>query len=175
MTAMKVVVREGRETRGIKKWIFALFAVAVAVPAFADRLPVPAGAPKSFATECGSCHMAFPPALLSWSDWKRVMGSLDRHYGADASLDAKTAAEIGDFLAGNAGSGMKSLGSGNPPRITAAWWFKRDHDEVPGRLWNDTRVKSASNCAACHRQAESGRFSEHDLVLPELREEEDRR
>jgi hypothetical protein len=56
----------------------------------ADRLPVPAGAPPSFAAECGGCHMAFPPALLTAPDWKRVMARLDKHYGDNASLDEKT-------------------------------------------------------------------------------------
>lgn len=48
--------------------------------------------------------------------------------------------------------------------------FRHRHRAVPVRLWRDDRVRSAANCAACHRGAADGRYSEHDLALPELQE-----
>ena len=42
---------------------FALAALSAGTRA--DRLPMPADAPPAFKAECGSCHLAFPPALLA--------------------------------------------------------------------------------------------------------------
>ena len=41
-------------------------------------------------TECGSCHMAFPPALLTQGNWNALMQELDTHFGVNAGLDEKT-------------------------------------------------------------------------------------
>lgn len=144
----------------------ALFASAAAR---ADRLPLPADAPPSFKAECGSCHLPFPPALLAAPDWKRVMGRLDKHYGDNAGLDEKTRREIEDFLVRHAG-GSRMAGEGDPPRLTRTDWFRREHRKVPESIWRDARVKSASNCTACHRRAEQGSYRGREIALPELRE-----
>jgi hypothetical protein len=47
-------------------------AVVLPPPALADRMPLPANTPASYKAECGSCHLAFPPALLSANDWRRT-------------------------------------------------------------------------------------------------------
>ena len=143
--------------------------LAIALPALADRMPLPANTPASFTAECGSCHLAYPPALLPAKDWQSLMGGLSEHFGSDATVDAKTGQEITDFLTRNAGSSSKLGNAGKPPRITQTARFVRKHDEVPAKLWTDPRVKSAANCEACHRNAAKGSFSERDLILPELR------
>lgn len=146
-----------------------LLAAGLPLSARADRLPLPADTPPSYAAECGSCHLAFPPALLPAADWRRVMAGLDRHYGDNAALDAKAAREIGDFLVRNAGNADRYANAGTSPRLTATAWFQRKHRKVPSHLWQDARVRSAANCAVCHPQAELGRYGEHDIALPELR------
>jgi hypothetical protein len=55
--------------------------------------------------ECSGYHVAYPPALLPAADWRQLMGSLTRHFGADASVDPSVATEIDRFLAANAGRG----------------------------------------------------------------------
>lgn len=42
-----------------------------------------------YKAECTSCHIAYPPQLLSAPDWRRLLSGLDRHFGTDASVDAK--------------------------------------------------------------------------------------
>lgn len=117
-------------------------------------------------TECGACHVAFPPRLLPAESWRAVMSGLDKHFGSDASLDAKSAQEISSFLDKNAG-GREHTGSVKPIlRITETSWFKREHDEVSNRTWKNPKVKSAANCAACHTQAGSGNYSEHNIRIP---------
>lgn len=148
-----------------------LLAGALLLPAAAsaDRLPVPADAPPSFRAECGGCHLPFAPALLTAPDWRRVMTQLERHYGDNAALDEKTRREIEDFLLRHAGGG-RMAGAGDPPRLTRTEWFVRKHRKVPESIWRDARVKSASNCAACHSRAEEGGYRGRELALPELRE-----
>lgn len=129
-----------------------------------DRMP----AVKSvlWQTECGSCHVAFPPRLLPAASWRAMMAGLDKHFGSDASLDEKSAREIGAFLEKNAGRNRHAT-SGEPIlRITETRWFQREHDEVSDRTWKNPKVKSAANCAACHMEAESGNYSEHGIRIP---------
>lgn len=117
-------------------------------------------------TECSACHLAYPPQLLPVESWRVMMMQLDKHFGADASLDAKTATEIRAFLEANAG-GKKREATGKPPlRITETRWFKKEHDEVPARVWSSAAVKQPGNCAACHTQAERGDFNERSLRIP---------
>lgn len=114
--------------------------------------------------ECGSCHVAYPPKLLPAESWKGVMGGLDRHFGSDGSLDAATGAEISAFLLENAG---KRTATTRPVlRISETGWFKREHDEVPARIWKSPAVKSAANCSVCHTQADSGDYSEANIRVP---------
>jgi hypothetical protein len=114
--------------------------------------------------------MAFPPALLTAPDWKRVMARLDKHYGDNASLDEKTRRALEDFLVRNAAGSGRMAGEGDPPRLTGSAWFRREHRKVPQALWRDARVKSASNCTACHSRAEQGSYRGREIALPELRE-----
>ena len=143
--------------------------LGVALPAFADRLPLPADTPASYTEECGSCHLAYPPALLAAGDWQRLMAGLNDHFGTAAAVDGKKGAEIKSFLERHAGNAAKLGSAGNPPRISTTARFIRKHNEVPAKLWRDPRVKSAANCEACHRGAANGNFSEHDLALPALK------
>lgn len=151
------------------KPIVLTFFLALALPAFADRMQLPADTPASFKSECSSCHMAYQPGLLSASDWRRTMAGLKDHFGTDAAVDAATEQEIGSFLERHAGNAGKLGKAGEPPRITRTARFIRKHREVAPKYWQDPRIKSAANCEACHRDAANGRYSEHDIVIPELR------
>jgi Dihaem cytochrome c len=129
-----------------------------------ERMPVANNA--LWKNECGACHVAFPPRLLPAESWRALMSGLDKHFGSDASLDAKSAQEITAFLETHAGRNRRAS-SGKPIlRITETRWFKREHDEVSARTWKNPKVKSPANCAACHIHAESGKYSEHDIRIP---------
>lgn len=115
--------------------------------------------------ECGSCHVASPPALLPAAEWRQLVGSLARHFGVDASIDANTATEIGRFLAANAGRGEGSVAEVQP-RITTTRWFQHEHDEVPAAVFRSSSIKTAANCAACHPGAAASDFNEHAVRIP---------
>ena len=152
------------------KHIALIMTLGIALPAFADRLPMPASTPASYKAECTSCHMAYPPALLSASDWRKTMAGLKDHFASDAAVDTQKQQEITRFLERNAGDASKLRSAGEPPRITQTARFIRKHREVPAKFWKDPRIKSAANCEACHRGAATGNFSEHDIAIPELRD-----
>ena len=152
------------------KHIALIMTLGIALPAFADRLPMPASTPASYKADCTSCHMAYPPALLSASDWRKTMAGLKDHFASDAAVDTQKQQEITRFLERNAGDASKLGSAGEPPRITQTARFIRKHREVPAKFWKDPRIKSAANCEACHRGAATGNFSEHDIAIPELRD-----
>ena len=96
------------------------------------------------------------------------MGSLNKHYGTDASLDEASTRSIIGWLKANAGTYKRV--SEEPPqdRITKSTWFLRKHrdGEVPVGVWKRASVGSPSNCVACHAQAAQGHFNEHDVKIP---------
>jgi len=116
--------------------------------------------------ECGSCHLAYPPQLLPAQAWRRMMSQLDRHFGADASLDAADRAHIAAYLERNSASGRRVRASPESLRITEGAWFLHEHDEVAPATWKHPAVKSAANCAACHTRAEEGDFGERNIRIP---------
>ena len=143
--------------------------LGLALPAFADRMPLPTNTPASYKAECTSCHMAFQPALLTAGDWRKTMNGLKDHFGTDATVDMPKQQEITSFLERNAGDVSKLGSAGEPPRITQTARFIRKHREIPAKYWKDPRIKSAANCEACHRGAAEGNYSERDILIPELR------
>ena len=151
------------------KRISIILLLGTALPALADRVPLPANAPAGYQAECGSCHMAYQPALLSANDWRRTMAGLKEHFGTDATVDGLAGQEIANFLERNAGNAGKLGSAGEPPRISQTARFVRKHRDIPAKYWKDPRIKSAANCEACHRGAAEGNYSEHDILIRELR------
>jgi len=142
----------------------AAFGVTVGVAARADEHRFAATNPV-WQEECGTCHIAYPPALLPAKSWRAIMAQLDRHFGVDAGVDAPTAKTIAAFLEANAARDRQRSSAGLL-RITETRWFVHEHDEVPARAWKSPAVKSTANCEACHTHAARGDFSEQTVKVP---------
>lgn len=125
-----------------------------------------AGSNAKWKNECGSCHVAYPAQLLPATSWQRLMKGLDKHFGTDASVDAATAAEIGAFLEKYSG-GKRGIAGETTLRVSETDWFQREHRKVDAAVWKNTKVKSASNCAACHTAAEAGDYRERGIRIPQ--------
>jgi nitrate/TMAO reductase-like tetraheme cytochrome c subunit len=138
----------------------------LAMPASAAKMTMPADAPKSYEAECASCHMAYPPSLLGQKNWQSIMSGLDKHFGTDASIDAKTESEITQWLLKHAASKQKYSTFAPENRITKTSWFIRKHDEVKTDVWKRTGIKSPANCMACHADANKGDFNEDNIRIP---------
>lgn len=157
-----------------------LFVIAMfgATPVWADgneNLAAAATNPH-WKTECGACHIAYPPSLLPERSWRKLMSGLAKHFGQDASLDGPTAQEITAFLVNNSADRapnkrakkvMGSLGPNEVPlRITETAWFVRKHDEISASVWQRPKVGGPANCTACHEGAERGDYAEHRVRIP---------
>lgn len=126
------------------------------------RVPLP---PK-YQQECSACHLAFPPGMLPTRSWTNMMGTLDKHYGTDASLDEASVREISGWLKTNAGTYKRVAQTPPEDRITRTAWFEREHRRIDPKVWTHASVKSAANCAACHTAADKGNFDDNSLRFP---------
>lgn len=163
MTVILAALADGREHHGERN----SFYVSSSLPAVTN---------SKWKVECASCHMLYPPALLPARSWTRLMGGLDKHFGENASLDAKTKDEITKFLTTNSAEnssnrrGVKINQSMTPDsapiRITETPYFIHKHDEINISVWKRPKIKSPANCIACHQNAEQGVFSEHEVSIP---------
>ena len=121
---------------------------------------------EKYRTECASCHLAYPPALLPLASWRRLLGNLGNHYGVDASLEPAEVLEISKWLEPLSGTYKKVREEPADDRITKAAWFVREHRKIDAEVWLRPGVKSAANCAACHTTAEQGNYSDKFVRIP---------
>lgn len=126
--------------------------------------------------ECGSCHAVFYPALLPKRSWEKMMADQSQHFGTDLALDAPTTAAVLKFLVDNAADGHQTEAAfkidasipkeATPLRITETPYWIRKHREIAASDWANPLVKSKSNCAACHSDAEAGTFEDGAMQIP---------
>lgn len=149
-----------------KQLALCVLLMAGASAALADsKGPIVPLLPK-YQQECAACHIAYPPGMLPAASWARMMTSLNKHYGTDASLDEASVRELSGWLKANAGT-YKRVGEAPPQdRITKSAWFVREHRKLDAPVWQHASVKSAANCAACHTRAEQGDYNESGLKFP---------
>ncbi len=126
--------------------------------------PSTGAAAAAYEAECGSCHVAYPTQLLSTREWGIVLGHLEQHFGADASIDDPTLALVAKHL--DAPAAARLGDTGRLPRITSKAWFTDEHDEVAAGVFRSAAVRSAANCTACHAGAERGEFDERAVRVP---------
>ena len=106
-----------------KKWIFLLLIASslISLKVISDddeweehegrgdrRALKPTVINTKYKMECGSCHMVYPSNLLPSRSWDKMMGSLNKHFGEDASLDDKVKKEIQDYLVKYSADGAPS-------------------------------------------------------------------
>ena len=160
--------RSAQHRRSLPWALGPLLTLAFSIGARADKVAAPTL--PAYQQECAACHLAYPPGLLPAASWQRLMANLPRHFGTDASLDAATQKSLSGWLAANAGSYKKVARDPAPPpedRISKAPWFLSEHRKVSASTWQRKAIGSPSNCAACHTGAAQGRFSEHELRIPQ--------
>ena len=85
-------------------------------------------------TECGDCHMVFPPQTLPKALWKKIIGNMSDHFGEDASgLEPNVLAEITAYHVKNASdvsnvrAAKKWRSNAHFTRIISAPRFKAKH------------------------------------------------
>lgn len=117
----------------------------------------------TYDSECGACHLPYPPGMLPSTAWERTMGGLADHFGENAMLAPPVRDELAAYLLRNAGRD----GAAEPLRITERRWFRHEHDELgPGAL-EVAGVPSMAQCDGCHGDAQQWGFAERALKAPE--------
>jgi len=139
-------------------------------------LGVPAGPlDPTYAQECGSCHMAYPPSLAPSARWIAILVNLPDHFGEDASLKPDVAAQIRAYLTMNAAekwdtrAAHELQGSNplDPLRLTATPFWIRMHQGIPESVFKSRAVGAKGACEKCHSDASTGRFDPQDIHIPE--------
>jgi hypothetical protein len=120
------------------------------------------GAEALYRKECGACHVAFPPRMLSADAHRRTLAGLEKHFGQNAELDAPVRERLERWLVANGGEarGDATL------RLTEQRSFQRKHREVRRETWARASVRSPANCAACHPGAADWDFDEDRVKIP---------
>lgn len=150
----------------MKKIISTLLLTIVSNLALADGNMMPLKVPETVKNECASCHMVCPPAFLPKESWVRMMGSLDKHYGTDASIDPKDLKEVSQWLVQYAGTYKRVSEAPPNDRITESVWFIKKHRKISQATWQHAQVKSKSNCMACHTTADKGQYDDDFVKVP---------
>jgi hypothetical protein len=131
----------------------------------------------SYKNECGACHFPYQPGLLPERSWRKLMAGLDNHFGDNAEMAPEENKKLLDYLVSNSADKSshrrsqkinRSIApSVTPLRITDVPYIQREHREIPQRLISgNDKVKSLSQCNACHQSIESGSFSERQIKIP---------
>ena len=127
----------------------------------------------AYASNCADCHHAHHPSLRLAADWERIIAGLEDHFGEDATVGAKTEAEILAFLKANDASRFDTeaavrMGSVQTKdlRITSGEYWQMRHAGIPEAVFRSPAVGSKANCNACHRDADTGRFDDAMIRIP---------
>jgi hypothetical protein len=156
----------------LRKLAVAALIAVVASPAIAQEGLGLAVTDPVARKECGACHVPYSPKFLPARSWRKIMSTLNNHFGEDASLSGKASKTILDYLVANASdvsstrvarAFMRGIAPTETPlRVTGTPTWVAIHEEVAPHWWSDPRVKSKANCSACHRGAAQGFYSEEE-------------
>lgn len=146
-----------------------LIVASMSLPVFADDDHIQLITDQLTKNECSACHFAYPASMLPEASWKKIMGSLENHFGEDASLDAQTTQHITKYLVAQAGDTklrpskfVRGLDAKNPPiRITETKYWIRLHPAISKEYLQSGLAGLKANCAVCHPQAEDGYYEKY--------------
>jgi cytochrome b len=129
----------------------------------------------TYKKECGACHYAFNPSLLPAASWAGLMTGLHEHFGEDASLDGATIRSLMVWLVSNAAetfdtesaNRFRIVAPDDPYRVSSTPYWVRKHAGISPDVFLRKSVRSKVNCHACHRDAETGRYDDQAIAIPE--------
>lgn len=126
---------------------------------------------------CGECHFAFHPTLLPARSWKKIFEQQHEHFGDDLDLDEEDYNDLLEFhLKYPAESNLTEPSrkilfytpeDETPIQVTKTHYWEKKHEDIDPSYWKHKKVKSKSNCAACHLDAKQGTYEDSDMRLPD--------
>lgn len=171
-----------------------LSALMLATPALAvdDRFVKSAANPKygflkvtdaSYRKECGACHFAYSPGMLTSDAWRLVMEApnLAKHFGEEVKITPAQRESLLRYLTENAAERSDYEGSKvfmermSERKSTSQRVITVPHMATVHRsLWeimkksNTVQVRTLANCNACHQKAEEGSYAYEEILVPGL-------
>ena len=65
-----------------------LFSALISLPVFGDDDRIQLITDQLTKNECSACHFAYPASMLPEASWKKIMESLENHFGEDQRVVA---------------------------------------------------------------------------------------
>ena len=100
----------------------------------------------------------------------------ENHFDEDLVLDESDVATLLAYAQANSAEQIdreiswrtldKLDAAETPLRITETKYWKQTHSDIEDAVWRHDKVNGKLNCAACHRDAEQGGFSNGAMALP---------
>ena len=134
----------------------------------------------TYVKECGSCHFAYSPGLLPARSWNLHMDRLEKHFGEVVTLQPATRDTIKRYLVENAADVSPYEGSqyfmakikadATPYRFMEVPLYREMHRIIQEVISIKTKVKvrTLTNCNACHQFATEGSFATSEMYVPGL-------
>ncbi len=125
----------------------------------------------AYVKECGACHIPYPAQYLPKRSWERILGSLDKHFGENATLSPKALTPIKTYLDSHAADSaagnpriMRDVGVNIMPLriVEMPFWIHIHRKQIDRHAFDNPKIKNAGNCGACHRGAANGKFGDDD-------------
>jgi hypothetical protein len=131
---------------------------------------------EAYQKECGSCHFAYLPGMLPERSWHLILNAKG-HFGETLALDPQVAAKLEAYLTANAADRSPYRGaelmldrlpaSSTPARITELPIMQHRHVVIRQLMISgQAKVKTLTNCDACHEKAATGSFAYDEIVVP---------
>ena len=130
--------------------------------------------------ECGACHFAYSPGLLPARSWELHLTRLEKHFGESVVLPEPAREGIRRYLTENAADRSDYAGSQiflerldakvTPYRLMDVPTYRQAHRIILEVISIKTKVKvrTLTNCNACHQYAPEGSFGNRELFVPGL-------
>lgn len=133
----------------------------------------------TYVKECGSCHFPYSPGLLPARSWELHMSRLEKHFGETVNLPPATLGAVRKYLTENAADKspydgsvafMERIKERTPYRLLEVPTMREMHRiilEVIDRRAK-IKVRTLTNCIACHTFADEGSFGINEMRVPGL-------
>lgn len=127
---------------------------------------------------CDECHFVYQAEFLPERSWEKlfVEKELQNHFGKRVELSKSLRERFLDYYLNNASDSKdtkarRKINKSIPldvtlDRVSKVPYIASKHEDLPEEMFlKNEKVKSYSNCTACHR-AKDGEYEEDDVKVP---------
>ncbi len=120
--------------------------------------------------ECGSCHFPYQAGWLPERSWRKLMSSLNSHFGENAEINPAARENVMKYLTSNAADRATNARSREimavikpdetPVSLTKVLYVGGIHGGFLDRSFEGKpEAKTLAQCTLCHQKAQRGWFS----------------